>query len=272
MFAANLRDLLLAAPAGHARDAGPGPRFPHGREGGRGRRDRQGRGDGRRPPARPGGRVGRGARQAGPARRGARGRADRDRQRHRVPRDRQARRRTHREAPGAEAHQGDGVRGGRVGVLGVAVRLAGTAGHGRVAARRRLHRPPAPGPAGRAGEDRPEVDRCRPVPARPVRGEAVPLAGRGRRGLCERRRCGRQHGVGAAPRAGVGHLRRARREHRRAPGPERPVQVPLRAEEGGAARPEGVRAVRGVPAHPRRRRPAGRLQRAPRPTRWSAAW
>ena len=35
-------------------------------------------------------------------------------------------------------------------------------------------------------------------------------------------------------------------------------------KEVRAARPEGVRAVRRLPAHPRRRRPAGRVQRAPR--------
>ncbi len=48
--------------------------------------------------------------------------------------------------------------------------------------------------------------------------------------------------------------------HRDANGPFR---TRTRAEEGRPARPEGVRAVRGLPAHPRRRRPAGLLQRAP---------
>jgi len=36
------------------------------------------------------------------------------------------------------------------------------------------------------------------------------------------------------------------------------------ADAGAQARPEGLRAVRRVPAHPRRRRPAGRVRRAPR--------
>ena len=48
--------------------------------------------------------------------------------------------------------------------------------------------------------------------------------------------------------------------HRDANGP---FTSPHGAEGGGAARPEGVRAVRGLPADPRRRRPAGRVQRAP---------
>ncbi len=64
--------------------------------------------------------------------------------------------------------------GGRLRVLGVRVRLARTAGHGRVAARRRVDRAPAAGSAGRAGQDRPEIDRRRPVPARRVADPAEP--------------------------------------------------------------------------------------------------
>ena len=39
---------------------------------------------------------------------------------------------------------------------------------------------------------------------------------------------------------------------------------PAAADAGAPARPEGLRAVRRVPAHPRRRRPARRIRRAPR--------
>ena len=190
-------------PAGTRATMGLDPGFRTGREGRRRRRDRQGRRDGRRSTRTcPRNKWDESLAKLAAARQGARRRADRDRQRHGVPRDRQARRRTDRQAPGAEAHQGDGLRGGRVGVLGVGLRLAGAARHGRVAARRRLHRPASAGPAGRAGEDRPEVDRRRPVPARPVRGEAVALARRGGRGLRERRRRRRQHRVRAAAGAG----------------------------------------------------------------------
>ena len=49
--------------------------------------------------------------------------------------------------------------------------------------------------------------------------------------------------------------------HRDANGPFRTRR---RAQGRGPARPEGVRAVRRLPAHPRRRRPARLLQRAPR--------
>ena len=48
------------------------------------------------------------------------------------------------------------------------------------------------------------------------------------------------------------------REHRAAPRRQRPVPVARRAQGGAAPGPEGVRAVRGLPAHPRRRRPARR--------------
>lgn len=44
VFAANLRDLLLAAPALHPHHHGPGPGLPHRRQGGRGGFDRQVRG------------------------------------------------------------------------------------------------------------------------------------------------------------------------------------------------------------------------------------
>ncbi len=122
---------------------------------------------------------------------------------------------------------------------------------------------PAPGSAGRAGEDRSEVDRGRAVPARSVRGEAVALAGRGGRGLCERCRGRRQHGVHAAAGAGLRHLRRARGEHRGAPGRQRAVHVTVPVEECRPARAEGVRAVCGVPADPGRGRSAGLVQCAP---------
>ena len=57
-------------------------------------------------------------------------------------------------------------RGRRVGVLGLRARVGRAARPRRVAARRGLDRAAPAGPAGRAREDRPEVDRRRPVPAR----------------------------------------------------------------------------------------------------------
>ena len=78
--------------------------------------------------------------------------------------------------PVPRADQGRGVRGGCVGVLRVGLRVRRTARPGRLAARRGVDRPPAAGPAGRAGQDRPEVDRGRPVPARRGGVGAGPLA------------------------------------------------------------------------------------------------
>ena len=128
VFAANLRDLLLAAPAGSRATMGldPGLRtgvkvavvdatgkvvatdtiYPH-------------------EPRRQLGRV---ARHAGAAGRAARRRAGRDRQRHRRrgrPTSSPAELITRH--PRARADQGDGVRGRRLGLLGVRVRLAGAA-------------------------------------------------------------------------------------------------------------------------------------------------
>ena len=76
----------------------------------------------------------------------------------------------------------------RLGVFRLGAGRQRIPGHGRVAARRRVHRPPPAGPAGRAGENRPEIHRCRPVPARRVAAQAGAQPGRRGRGLRKRRR------------------------------------------------------------------------------------
>ena len=111
-------------PRRHPRHHGPRPGLPHRREGRGRRRHRQGRGHRRDLPARAAAPLGRVARDAGQAGRAAQGRAGRHRQRHRLAGDRQAGRRADRQAPGAEADQGDGLRGRRLGLLGLGVRLA----------------------------------------------------------------------------------------------------------------------------------------------------
>ncbi len=192
-----------------------------------------------------------------------RGGPDLDRQRHRQPRDRQAGRRPDQEAAGAQADQGDGLRGRRLGVLRLRAGRPRIPGHGRVAAWRGVHRPPPAGPAGRAGEDRPEIHRRRPVPARRVAAEAGALAGCGGRGLRERRRRGRQHRL---RRPAGAHLRPQQHpgaEHRAVPRRQRRVQEPQRAEEGAAPGRQDLRAGRRLPPRDERRQPAGRLRRAP---------
>ena len=92
VFAGNLRDLLLAAPAGARADAGPRSGLPHRREGRGGGCDRQGGGHRHHLPARAasGNGMNRIAHAGAPLPR-AQGRADRHRQRHGLARDRQAR-------------------------------------------------------------------------------------------------------------------------------------------------------------------------------------
>ena len=84
---------------------------------------------------------------------------------------------------------------------------AGTARAGRLAPRCGVDRAAAAGPAGRTGQDRPQVHRRRPVPARRGRGQAVALAGRRGRGLRERGRRGPEYRLAAAAGPGVGHHR-----------------------------------------------------------------
>ena len=97
-------------------------------------------------------------------------RADLDRQRHREPRDRQARRRGDQadrvEDAGTEVEQDRRQRSRRLGLFGVGIRRRRISRAGREPARRRLHRPAPARPAGRAGEDRSQVDRRRPISAR----------------------------------------------------------------------------------------------------------
>ena len=75
---------------------------------------------------------------------------------------------------------------------------------------------------------------------------------------------GLEHGVGAAARACLGHRLGARAGHRVASRHPRTVPLAQGAEGCAAARPQGVRAVRRLPAHPRRRRSARRLGGASR--------
>ena len=92
----------------------------------------------------------------------------------------------------------------------------------------------------------------------------VALARRRGRGLRERRRRRRQHRVRCRCCAGSRAIAEALATqivaHRDANGPFRTRTALADVPRLG---PEGVRAVRGLPAHPRRRRPARRLRRAP---------
>ena len=137
----------------------------------------------------------------------------------------------------------------------------------RLAARRGLDRPAAAGPAGRARQDRAEGDRRRPVPARRRPAPPRALARGGGRGCGERGRRRSQHGLGAAARACLGPRAVARRGDRRPPQREGRLPQPQGPARRAAPRPAGLRAMRRLPAHPRRHGAARRLGGASRSLR-----
>ena len=169
-------------------------------------------------------------------------------------------------APGAQADQGRGLRGRRVGLLRLGLRLGRSCPgmdvslRGAVSIARRLQDPlaelvkidPKSIGVGQYQHDLAEV-------------EAVPLARRGGRGLRERRRRRRQHRLGAAADAGSPASATALAEnivaHRDANGPFRTRTALKDVPRLG---PKAFEQCAGLPAHPRRRRPARRLRRAPR--------
>ena len=237
VFAANLRDLLLAAPAGTRATMGLDPGFRTGvkvavvdahRQGGRHRHDLPAR-------AAPNSGTSRSPRwprlaEAHAVELIAIGNGTASRETDKLAAE------LIKRAPGAEADQGGGLRGRRVGLLRLRVRLAGAARldvslRGAVSIARRLQDPlaelvkidPKSIGVGQYQHDLSEV-------------EAVPLARRGGRGLRERGRRRRQHRLGAAADPGLRHRRRAGREHRGAPRRQRPVPHPHGAEGGAAAR------------------------------------
>ena len=195
---------------------------------------------------------------------------DRHRQRHRQPRDRAARRRPARRCcparsrPGRRRHE-----------AGASVYSASELAREEfpdldvTAARRGLHRPPPAGPARRAGQDRPQGDRRRPVPARR---RPAPRSAASLEEVVETRSTP-SASSSTPPRApllayvsGLGPtLAEAIVAHRDANG-----RLPQpRASCSKVARPRaaGLRAGRRLPAHPRRRRAARRLRGPPRALR-----
>ena len=166
VFAANLRDVLLAAPAGNRATLGLDPGLRTGVKvavvDGTGKVGRHGHGL----PARPGPQMGRCAGAAGGPGEEAPGGAGGHRQRHGVPRNGQAGWRADAAGAGSQAAEAGGLRSRCLGLFRVGAGCSRTAGHGRFAARRGVDCPPAAGSAGGTGEDRSEVHRGGSVPAR----------------------------------------------------------------------------------------------------------
>ena len=185
VFAENLRELLLAPPLGRKNVLAIDPGFRTGCK--VVCLDRQGKllhhDVDLSPPA--DARVGEAAEAVRSALPEIPDRGHRHRQRHRRPGDRGLRPR----ARAARSHpRRHGQRERRLHLLRLRSRPRGIPRPRPDGARRGLHRPPADGPAGRTGQDRPQVHRRRPVPARcgSARAQAQP----GRRGdeLRQRRR------------------------------------------------------------------------------------
>ncbi len=122
----------------------------------------------------------------------------------------------------------------------------------RVAARRRLHRPPPPGPAGRAGEDRAQA------PSASASTSTTSTRNRWSgswttavEGAREPRGRGAQHGLGLAAAAGLGPLRAPGQHHRAPPRLSNgPFPLPQVAPQGRRLRPQDLRAGRRLPPHP----------------------
>ncbi len=184
-----------------------------------------------------------------------RDRGDRHRQRHGQPRDRAVRAQPR---PSPLHRHRVRQRERRLHLLGERGGARGVPGPGRDRARGGEHRPAAGGSALRAGQARPEVDRRRPVPARRRPGVAQARPGRRGRVVRQRRRRGAEHGQQAAAQLRVRPRAVAGGQDRRASRRAGPLPVAEGPAARAAARPEGVRAVRRVPAHPRRRPSAGR--------------
>ena len=183
-----------------------------------------------------------------------------DRQRHGEPRDGSLRPRA---GPAPCDLRGRRERERRIRLLRLRGRARRVPGSGHHRAGRRVHRPAPDGPAGGAGEDRSQVHRGGPVPAR--RGPESPqaLARRGGRELRERRGGRSQHRQQAAPELCVRSERRDRGQHRPPPERARPVHVTPGPAQGETSGPEGVRAGGRIPAHPRRGEPPRRQRRTP---------
>ena len=163
-----------------------------------------------------------------------------------------------------EHPRGRGQRKRRLRLLRLGRGPRGVPRQGRDGPGRRLHRPAAHGPAGGTGQDRPEIHRRRPVPARCGPGDAQAEPRRRGRQLRQQRRRRGQHGQQAAAPVRLRPGTPVGPEHHQLPQRERPLQVPRRSQGSPPPRGQGLRAGGGLPAHPGRRPSARRQRRAPR--------
>ena len=130
--------------------------------------------------------------------------------------------------------------GGGVSLLRLQAGRGGVPRLRREPAKRRVHRPAAPGSPGRAGEDRPQEHRRGPVPARHAPGPAGrdPLRRGG--GLRQRGGGGSQHRLRPLAVLRGGAEQHHRQEHRQVPGGERGLHHPEGGAQGAQAGAEGL--------------------------------
>jgi uncharacterized protein len=120
------------------------------------------------------------------------------------------------------------------------------------------------GPAGRAGQDRPQEHWRRPVPARREPERTGAHAGCGGRRLRQLRGRGPEHRQCAAALARIGPVAQRGQGRGALARAERRVQEPQAAHGRVGPGRQDLRAGRGLSAHPRWRQPAGHDRRAPR--------
>ena len=157
-----------------------------------------------------------------------------------------------------------GERGRRVGLLGIGRGTRGISRLRRDGARGREHRTPFDRPAFGAGQNRPQVDRRRAVPAQRGPAETQGTPGHGRGELRQPCRREHQHRLETHPDLYFGAGPRAGGEHRGLPRRKRGFQKPQGAAQGAAAGSQSLRTGSGVPARRGRQEPAGQQRRASR--------
>ena len=218
---------------------GPGSRLPQRLQGGGGGRHRQGAGHGGGLPHVQPAEEGGGHRHAGKAHPPPRRGPHRHRQRHRQPGDRADDGGAH-QAAGRRRQLHDRQRGGGLGLLRLQAGRGGVPRLRREPAKRRVHRPAAPGSPGRAGEDRPQEHRRGTVPARHAPGPAGrdPLRRGG--GLRQRGGGGSQHRLRPPAVLRGGAEQHHRQEHRQVPGGERSLHHPEGGAQGAQAGAQGL--------------------------------
>ena len=118
-----------------------------------------------------------------------------------------------------------------------------------------------------AGEDRPEVHRRGPVPARRGPDETEEIARPDGGKLCESRRSQPEHSQQPPADLHIGARTSVGTKHRQLPCRTRPFRLAPRPAEGSSHGRQGFRTMRWIPTHPQCQEPAGQHSRPSRELR-----